>query len=321
MCYTKLPMRDKFSDAASKMSQYVSSLQDTICAGINTFETRDFMRDLWNRPGGGGGDTRVLQDGHVFERGGVNTSTVFGELQSDQEIAMFTELCRKKSAPLSDLKSAHFFATGISLVLHPANPMAPTVHANYRYFELNAKQGSLWWFGGGADLTPCYLFEEDASHFHRTLNEACIALAPDYYPRFKKKCDDYFYLPHRKEHRGIGGIFYDYLNEASQEHYLSLTKRCGAAFLNSYLPILEKRINLNFNENEKNWQRFRRGRYVEFNLLHDRGTQFGLQTNGRIESILISLPRHASWGYQVTPEKGSREEKLVTILEHPRDWI
>lgn len=211
---------------------------------------------------------------------------------------------------------------GISLVLHPYNPFVPTTHANYRYFECERENGEqLWWFGGGADLTPYYLFEEDAVHFHRTFKSACDQHDFDYYPRFKEECDRYFYLPHREEARGIGGIFYDYLNHSSKENLFQFSMTVGNAFLRAYFPIVQKRERMPYTWDQKKWQLQRRGRYVEFNLIYDRGTLFGLKTKGCIESILMSLPAEVRWDYNIQPTLGSSEELLVNVLKSPRNWV
>ncbi len=286
---------------------YVRALQDRICAALEKVDGEaSFREDRWTREGGGGGITRVLEDGRVFEKAGVNTSKVFGELPE----AFAAEL---------QGEGTEFFATGVSLVLHPRSPMVPTVHANYRYIV----QGSEGWFGGGADLTPYYLFEEDATHFHRTLKEACDRHGTDLYPRFKEACDRYFFLPHRGEARGVGGIFYDGLKpDASRgfEDLFAFMQSVGDAFLPAYLPIVERRQNLSYGERERNWQLVRRGRYVEFNLIYDRGTIFGLKTKGRIESILMSLPPVVHYPYDPRPP-GPEEERLLEVLRSPRAWV
>jgi len=284
---------------------YFESLQDTICRALQSLDgTGAFREDLWNHEAGGGGRTRVLEGGAVFEKGGVNTSAVSG--------VMNAALAKRMDVPPQE-----FFATGISLVLHPLSPMIPTVHANFRYFEL--ADGSHW-FGGGADLTPYYLFEEDCRHFHRTWKNACDSSDATLYPAFKQSCDEYFYLRHRKEARGIGGIFFDYLRGAF-EHNFALVCACGDAFLPSYVPIVEQRRSMSWNEQERRWQLLRRGRYVEFNLVYDRGTVFGLETEGRTESILMSLPPLVRWDYDIQPIKGSREEELLQVLRQPTSWV
>ena len=292
---------------------YIHSLQDRICLTLEQLDgEKCFIEDRWERAGGGGGITRILSGGHVFEKAGVNTSVVHGLLPE----VMMQRL---------GVSNNRFFACGISLVLHPVNPFVPTVHANYRYFELYDDKGGLadCWFGGGADLTPYYVFEEDGRHFHTVLKQACDRHSMEYYPKFKAECDKYFYIEHRKENRGIGGIFFDYLRPSGQrtaEHWLKFVKDAGDAFLPAYVPIVERRKNIQFEERHLHWQGIRRGRYVEFNLVYDRGTLFGLKTDGRIESILMSLPATARWEYNHIPEPGSDEAKLLRALEH-RDWV
>lgn len=278
-------------------------LQDEISAGLEAIDGRArFEEDLWQRPGGGGGRSRVLVDGAVFERAGVNFSEVHGELPEVLAAEMPGE-------------GRSFVATGVSLVLHPLNPHVPTVHANFRYIA----KGQTWWCGGGADLTPYVAYEEDARHFHRTLRSACDRHDPDYYPRFKKRCDEYFYLPHRAEARGIGGIFFDNLS-GDPERIFRFVEDVGHAFLDCYLPIVERRREQAWTDRQRAFQLLRRGRYVEFNLIYDRGTVFGLKTKGRTESILMSMPPLARWEYDHVPEPGSPEAALVALLQ-PRDWL
>jgi coproporphyrinogen III oxidase len=271
-----------------------------------------FREDAWQRPEGGGGKTRIISHGDVFEKGGVNTSVVHGDV---------SDAMRKQLGIDGD----KWFACGLSLVLHPKNPYVPTVHANWRYFELYDAGGSRMdsWFGGGSDLTPYYVFEEDGKHFHTTLKHALDAFGADYYPRFKQNCDAYFVNKHRdNEARGIGGIFYDHLRPGdalTEEKLIAFQQANGDAFLDAYLPIVVRRKDMPYGEREMEWQELRRGRYVEFNLVHDRGTLFGLKTNGRIESILMSLPERARWYYDHHPEAGSPEAKLLEYLK-PRDW-
>jgi len=294
--------------------QYILNLQDQITSTLEEVDGKaTFQEDLWKRDEGGGGRTRVIENGAIFEKGGVNISAVHGELP---------EPLRKQFG----VESGDFFACGLSLVLHPKNPMIPTVHANWRYFEMYDEEGNIvtQWFGGGQDLTPYYLFDEDAIHFHTVCKKACDQFHPDFYPKFKKTCDDYFWNSHRNEARGIGGLFFDYLKGTDgfsmQDRYDFVTE-VGNSFLESYVPIVEKRRNLSYTKENKDWQEVRRGRYVEFNLVHDRGTLFGLKTNGRIESILMSLPPRVQWKYNHHPEVGSREEKLIQVLKHPKSWI
>ncbi|KAK1088434.1 Ribulose bisphosphate carboxylase large chain [Friedmanniomyces endolithicus] len=306
-----------------RMEAFIKETQQEIVRALEALDgSQRFQIDTWDRPNGGGGISCVLQDGKVFDKAGVNTSVVYGTLPR----AAISKMRVNHKALDPDVESLEFFAAGLSLVLHPQNPMAPTVHLNYRYFETANQDGSTnaWWFGGGTDLTPSYLFDEDVIHFHRNIKEACDAHDKEYYPRFKKWCDEYFSVKHRGETRGVGGIFFDDLDETEkdQESLFAFVQTCLGAFLPSYLPIIQKRSDMPFVEKEKQWQQLRRGRYVEFNLVHDRGTAFGLNTPGaRIESILMSLPLTARWQYQHEPEKGSREERLVNILRKPIEWV
>lgn len=288
-------------------AKYFKNLQEEISQAMAKIQGKSFTQDIWERPEGGGGDTRVFVDGDFLEKGGVNFSEVHG--QFSPEFA--------KQIPYGE--GLDFYATGISLVLHPKNPFCPTVHANFRYL----RRGNAAWYGGGADMTPCYVFEEDAKHFHQTYANALSGFGSELYPKFKKQCDEYFYLPHRKETRGIGGIFYDYQLEGTEfngKPVFEMSQSCGNSFLNSYLPIVEKRLHTPFTQAHKEFQEYRRGRYVEFNLLYDRGTIFGLKTNGRIESILMSLPLKARWEYDYKAQSGSPEEKLLSYLR-PMDWL
>ena len=298
-----------------KMVDLVHRIQDEICDALKEIDCIDYREDNWSREEGGGGRSRVFSEGKVFEKAGVNVSVVHGTL-SPQAAASMGGGHELKGEDLD------FFATGISLVLHPKNPMAPTVHANYRYFERGEgqKPGS-WWFGGGADLTPSYLFEEDAEHFHSVHKKACDRHEVADYSKFKQWCDDYFFIKHRGERRGIGGIFFDDINDVPKEECFAFVSDCAESFLDSYLPILEKRKDIEYDENQKLWQQIRRGRYVEFNLVYDRGTTFGLTTNGRIESILMSLPLTARWEYCHEVDGSSEEERLLEVLRKPKDWI
>ncbi|WP_062127150.1 oxygen-dependent coproporphyrinogen oxidase, partial [Geofilum rubicundum] len=260
----------------------------------------------WEREEGGGGRTRVISHGAVFEKGGVNTSAVHGKLPASM---------------MEYLKTKHdrFFACGLSLVLHPLNPYVPTVHANFRYFELYDEEGEVvdLWFGGGSDLTPYYYYEEDKEHFHATQKRVCDEKDESLYPRFKEACDHYFYNAHRGEARGIGGLFYDYLrsdNARNGRFWFDFVTSLGRVFLSSYLPIVQRRKDQDFGERERYWQEIRRGRYVEFNLIHDKGTLFGLKTKGRTESILMSLPPRVRWDYEFQPEPGSAEEEMLLVL-------
>ena len=300
-------MKDKFY-------AYILDLQNQITAKLEAVDdVAKFKEDLWERPEGGGGRTRVIENGNVFEKGGVNISAVHGKLPKSMQ-AYF------------NVGDVDFYACGLSLVIHPKSPMVPTVHANWRYFEMYDQNGKIvdQWFGGGQDLTPYYLFEEDAIHFHKTCKTACDKHNLNFYPEFKKKCDDYFYNTHRKEGRGIGGLFFDYCKASEEmtiEQWYNFVTEVGNSFLDAYVPIVERRKELNYTENQRNWQEIRRGRYVEFNLVHDKGTLFGLKTNGRIESILMSLPPHVQWVYDHNPKKGSEEDKLLQVLKHPKSWV
>jgi coproporphyrinogen III oxidase len=293
-----------------RMEELVRAVQQEICVALSAATGQTFREDTWTREGGGGGTSRVTQDGKVFDKAGVNVSVVHGELSLEAARAMGGG----KHARDDELA---FFATGISLVLHPTNPFAPTVHANYRYLE----RGSAWWFGGGADLTPSYLFDDDARHFHAALKEACDAHDRSFYPRFKKQADEYFFLPHRGERRGIGGIFFDDMHDRACDELFGFVTTCARSFLPAYLPLLERRKDMPFTPEHKRWQELRRGRYVEFNLIYDRGTVFGLRTGGRVESILMSLPLQARWEYDAAPPAGSREAELLSVLQKPREWI
>lgn len=288
-------------------SVYFKKLQNEISQAISKVQGSPYKQDLWTREEGGGGDTRIFSEGDFLEKGGVNFSEVYGKFSPE-----FAE-----KIPFGE--GLDFYASGVSLVLHPKNPFVPTVHANFRYIQ----RGSAAWYGGGADLTPYYVFEEDAKHFHTTWARALNDFDETLYPKFKSACDEYFYLPHRKETRGVGGIFYDYQQEGTKfggKPVFEMSQACGNSFLNSYLPIVEKRLHIPYTEENKLFQEYRRGRYVEFNLLYDRGTIFGLKTNGRIESILMSLPLKARWEYDYKAKSGSPEEALVNYLK-PRDWI
>jgi len=279
-------------------------LQDQVCAALELLDGRaSFREDTWQRAGGGGGCTRVLTDGAVFEKAGVNFSEVWGELSPEFAAQVPGE-------------GRSFTATGISLVIHPRSPLVPTVHANFRYLT----KGMKWWFGGGADLTPYYPYREDVIHFHRTWKQVCSrhSLLVDY-QRLKKWCDEYFFLAHRGEPRGVGGIFFDYL-DGDYPALLAFVRDCGDAFLEAYRPLVERRKDLPYTERQRAFQEFRRGRYVEFNLLYDRGTIFGLKTGGRVESILMSLPPLVRWQYDYHPEPGSPEAELYDYYLKPRDW-
>ncbi|MFH6602947.1 oxygen-dependent coproporphyrinogen oxidase [Maribacter algicola] len=293
---------------------YIQDLQNVITSKLEKIDgAARFQEDIWKRPEGGGGRTRVIENGNVFEKGGVNISAVHGALPESMQ-------------KYFGVKDADFFACGLSLVVHPKNPMVPTVHANWRYFEMYDKTGNIvdQWFGGGQDLTPYYLFDEDAVHFHSVCKKACDTHNPDFYPTYKKRCDAYFWNAHRDEARGIGGLFFDYCKETeelSMDGWYVFVTEVGDSFLEAYAPIVEKRKHLPYSKENREWQEIRRGRYVEFNLVHDKGTLFGLKTNGRIESILMSLPPHVQWRYDYHPEKGSEEERLVQVLRNPMEWV
>lgn len=291
---------------------YLQTLQDTIC---NAFEAADgkgrFREDSWFRDEGGGGRSRVMEDGALFEKAGINFSHVFG-----------TKLPPSATAARPELAGRSFQAMGVSLVIHPHNPYVPTTHANVRFFVAE-KPGAdpVWWFGGGFDLTPYYGFSEDAVHWHRLAQEACTPFGENVYAEYKQWCDDYFYIKHRDEPRGIGGLFFDDLNAGGFEYSCALMISVGNHFLPAYLPIVERRKDISYGEREKEFQRYRRGRYVEFNLVYDRGTLFGLQSGGRTEAILMSLPPQVSWRYDWQPEPDTPEAELYEVFLKPRDWL
>ena len=294
---------------------FIHTLQNDICIALESCDGEaKFTEDAWQREEGGGGKTRVIANGNVFEKGGVNSSVVFGEVTSQMRAGL-------------GIEGDKWFACGLSLVIHPLNPFVPTVHANYRMFELYNAQVEVIdrWFGGGTDLTPFYLFDDDAIHFHQTYKNALDAFDVAFYPDFKKHCDNYFVNTHRNnERRGIGGIFYDYKKADDKNDvyfWMNLAKACGYAFINAYLPLVNKRKDTPYHQRNKHWQEIRRGRYVEFNLVHDRGTLFGLKTNGRTESILMSLPPTVRFEYNYQPLAGSEEERLQQVCLHPKDWI
>ncbi|GGX13048.1 oxygen-dependent coproporphyrinogen oxidase [Undibacterium macrobrachii] len=296
---------------ANSVKDYLLGLQASIVAAMEEVDGCRFITDSWERPEGGGGISRVIEEGNVFERGGVNFSHVMGK-----------NLPPSAAASRPELAGRRWEAMGVSLVLHPRNPYAPTVHMNVRFFTTYAEgQDPVWWFGGGMDLTPYYGFEEDAKHFHQTCKDALTPFGADLHPRFKKWCDEYFYLKHRKEARGVGGIFFDDFNEQSFEQSFAMTKSVGDGFLKAYRPILERRKDLAYGETERDFQAYRRGRYVEFNLVFDRGTLFGLQSGGRTESILMSMPPIVKWRYDWRPEAGSAEAKLATDFLVHKEWV
>ncbi len=296
---------------AAAVYEYLGVLQGTIADAVAGVEGKPLLKDPWQRPEGGGGVSRIIEGGRVFERGGVNLSRVQGRA-----------LPASATASRPELAGRGYDAMGVSLVLHPRNPYCPTVHMNVRFFVATAAGAPpVWWFGGGMDLTPYYAFEEDARHFHSTCRDALTPFDPAYYPRFKRWCDEYFRIRHRAEPRGIGGIFFDDFNERDFDFSFSLARSVGDHLIPAYMPILERRRELPFGEREREFQAYRRGRYVEFNLVYDRGTLFGLQSGGRAESILMSLPPRAAWRYDWKPEPGSPEEKLYTDFLKPRDWL
>ena len=291
---------------------YFLALQDAICAGLEQEDGGGrFAEDAWERPGGGGGRSRVLADGDVFERAGINFSHVHGE-----------GLPPSATATRPELAGRSFQAMGVSLVIQPRNPYVPTSHANVRFFVAEKEgEDSIWWFGGGFDLTPYYGHDEDVIHWHRVAQEACTPFGEDVYPRFKKWCDDYFHIKHRNEPRGVGGLFFDDLNEWDFETCFHFMRSVGDAYIPAYLPIVQRRREMAYGERERQFQLYRRGRYVEFNLVYDRGTIFGLQTGGRTESILMSLPSLVRWRYDWHPEPGTPEAELYDRYLKPREWV
>jgi len=293
------------------VKNYLLGLQDNICSSLAEEDGKSFIEDSWDRPAGGGGRSRVLEEGNIIEKGGVNFSHVFGE-----------GLPPSATAARPELAGRSFQAMGVSLVIHPRNPYIPTSHANVRFF-IAEKEGAdpVWWFGGGFDLTPYYGFEEDVIHWHSVSRQACLPFGEDVYPRYKKWCDDYFHLKHRDEPRGVGGLFFDDLNAGGFESSFAFMQSVGDHYIPAYLPIMQKRKNTEFGERERDFQCYRRGRYVEFNLVYDRGTIFGLQTGGRTESILMSLPPLVKWRYDWAPEHGTEEARLYEEFLKPRDWV
>ena len=293
--------------------EYFAGLQSAIVSALEDIEGRSFRRDAWTRPEGGGGIARVIEDGSILERGGVNFSHVTGE-----------RLPASATASRPGIAGRAWEAMGVSLVLHPRNPYAPTVHMNVRMFVAHAgapDESDAWWFGGGMDLTPYYGFEEDAVHFHRACRDALVSFGAEVYANYKRWCDDYFYLKHRREPRGIGGIFFDDLTDGGFDRCFALTKSVGDRFLDAYVPILERRKAVPYGERERDFQAYRRGRYVEFNLVFDRGTLFGLQSNGRPEAILMSLPPLVKWRYDWQPVPGSPEARLYSDFLVAKDWL
>ncbi len=293
------------------VKSYLLDLQNRIVTALETLDGKSFRRDTWERAEGGGGISALVEEGNLFERGGVNFSHVMGR-----------GLPPSATAHRPELAGRHFEALGVSLVLHPRNPYAPTVHMNVRCFTaFDPQHEPVWWFGGGMDLTPYYGFVEDAEHFHRTCKKALDPFGADYYLRFKKWCDEYFFLKHRQEPRGVGGIFFDDFNALPWPEALALWQSVGDHFLPAYLPLMERRRGMPYGERERDFQAYRRGRYVEFNLVYDRGTLFGLQSGGRTESILMSLPPIVRWRYDWHPQPGSREDALLKEFINGRDWV
>lgn len=296
----------------ARVRRYLLELQDRICDSLSSLDgVKKFQEDVWERPAGGGGHTRILSDGGLIERGGVSFSHVHGH-----------GLPASATARRPELAGCSFEAAGLSLVIHPRNPHVPTSHMNVRFFAAG-KQGQdpVWWFGGGYDLTPYYGYEEDAKHWHTTAHSACKRFGAEVYPRYKQWCDEYFHITHRGEQRGIGGLFFDDLNEWGFDRSFAFMKSVGDSYLPAYLPIVERRRDTAYDEQQRAFQLYRRGRYVEFNLVYDRGTLFGLQSGGRAESILMSLPPLAAWRYGWQPEPGTEEAKLYEVFLKPRDWI
>jgi coproporphyrinogen III oxidase len=299
------------NEASNAVRRYLNGLHDTITAAIEGIDTGRFRRDAWQRPEGGGGESRILTEGSVFERAGVAFSHVFGD-----------RLPQSASHARPEVAGAPFEAMGISLVFHPRNPYAPTTHANVRFLIATPAAGPpVWWFGGGFDLTPYYPFDEDVVHWHQTARAACLPFGDGVYDKYKEWCDRYFFLPHRNETRGIGGLFFDDLNEGSFDRCFGLQRSVGDHFLKAYLPILERRKDTPYGDRERNFQLYRRGRYVEFNLVYDRGTLFGLQSRGRTESILMSLPPLVRWEYDWQPAPGSPEARLYADFLRPRAYL
>ncbi|XP_024519752.1 coproporphyrinogen-III oxidase 1, chloroplastic isoform X1 [Selaginella moellendorffii] len=348
----RLLLRDEdTSDSMrARFEAMILSAQEEVCDAVEAVDGSKFRQDVWTRPGGGGGVSRVLQDGNVWEKAGVNVSVVYGTMPPEAYRAAKadTSVTKDKAGRIP------FFAAGISSVMHPKNPFAPTVHFNYRYFETDTPKDvegapRSWWFGGGTDFTPSYIFDEDVKHFHEIQKRACDKFDPEYYPKFKKWCDDYFLIEHRGERRGLGGIFFDDLNDRDPEQLLGFATECANSVVDAYIPIVEKRKDTPFTQANKDWQQLRRGRYVEFNLVsrenrisntilslqsnqysllisfsvkvYDRGTTFGLKTGGRIESILMSLPLSARWEYDHQPIQGSEEWNLLDACKNPREWL
>ena len=297
-------------DDVASVRKFLTGLQHSIVSSLEAVDGGTFIRDEWQRPEGGGGISRLIEGGRVIERGGVNFSHVFG-----------SKLPPSATAVRPELSGARFEAMGVSLVIHPLNPYAPTTHMNVRFLIATPPQGDpVWWFGGGMDLTPYYGFSEDAVHWHQSAKAACDPFGADLYPRLKKQCDDYFFLKHRQEPRGIGGTFFDDFSALSFEQSFALMRSIGEHFVPGYVPILRRRIEIPYGQRERDWQLYRRGRYVEFNLVWDRGTHFGLQSNGRTEAFLMSMPPLVAWRYDYRPEPGTPESALYTDFLIAKDW-
>jgi coproporphyrinogen III oxidase len=294
-----------------QITEWFKSLQDNICSALEKEDGKSkFAEDNWEREEGGGGRTRIIQDGDVIEKGGVLFSAVHGEVP---------DFLSKENVETTTSKDT-FYATGVSIVIHPSNPMVPIIHMNVRYFEMS---NGVWWFGGGIDLTPHYVVEEDATFFHQSLKNACQKHNANYYSDFKKWADDYFFITHRKETRGVGGIFFDRVTKSenvTKDQLFAFVQEIGNTFAPTYTKLMNKNKTLPYSEKNKQWQLLRRGRYVEFNLVYDRGTKFGLETNGRVESILMSLPKNAGWDYNFIPERSSPEEKTLSFLKKGIEW-
>jgi len=315
------PGIDSDNSIKAKFEKVIRDAQNDICAAIEEIDGTKFRQDAWTRADGGGGITRVLADGNVWEKAGVNVSVVYGSMPPEAYRAAVGNPDALKGKDVAG--RVPFFAAGISSVMHPKNPFAPTMHFNYRFFETEEWNGipGQWWFGGGTDITPSYLDVDDMKHFHGTYKQVCDKHDPEYYNKFKKWADDYFLISHRGERRGLGGIFFDDLNDKDADTILSFSKDCVNNVVEAYCPIVRKHKDDAFTEEQKQWQLLRRGRYVEFNLVYDRGTTFGLKTGGRIESILMSLPKNASWLYDHQPEEGTPEWDLLDACKNPKTWV
>jgi len=311
--------REEDKGMREKFEKQIRKAQDEICAAITKLDGTEFHQDTWTRPGGGGGISRVLSDGNVWEKAGVNVSVVYGSMPPEA----YRAATGMSKTDLDPNDRVPFFAAGISSVMHPKNPFAPTMHFNYRYFETDNWNGvpSQWWFGGGTDITPSYVNEEDMKHFHGHYKAVCDKHDPEFYAKYKKWCDEYFVIKHRGETRGLGGIFFDDLNDRDADEVFAFSTECMNTVVPSYVPLVEKHMNDAFTPEQREWQQIRRGRYVEFNLVYDRGTTFGLKTGGRIESILMSLPLTARWEYDHEPKEGTEEAKLLKYTRNAATWV